>query len=400
MNTEKYRESVGNMARAITHNHPPMSAASHVDHKGLVVLILLFLAIGGALKHQFGGHRPAPPRPPAPVRSGVAKPVAEAAARPAPPVQTRAPAVEAAAPVMIPVDRPAAAVPTDGYPRPVASWLEAQIELARRAISSGPIDGIAGSQSIAALRAFQEAAGLPATGQLDAATRDELVLSTPPLAETSLTAADLASLQPLSPTWLGKSEQTSLAFATALEMVAERTHAHPALIQQLNPTVDWNAITPGTSLTAPAIGPITVPGKAALLHISLEDHVLEVRDDAGNLLAHFPVSIARDVAKRPAGELHVTVVIPDPDYTFDPDVFPESPEARELGRKLILPPGPNNPVGVAWIGLDRPGYGIHGTPTPEQVGRTESHGCFRLSNWDARTLLRLAWVGLPVIVEP
>jgi lipoprotein-anchoring transpeptidase ErfK/SrfK len=94
------------------------------------------------------------------------------------------------------------------------------------------------------------------------------------------------------------------------------------------------------------------------------------------------------------------VVVHDPNYTFDPAVFPESEEARNLGRKLIIPPGPNNPVGVAWIGLDRPGYGIHGTPNPEQVGRTESHGCFRLANWDARALLGLVRVGLPVVVEP
>ena len=109
---------------------------------------------------------------------------------------------------------------------------------------------------------------------------------------------------------------------------------------------------------------------------------------------------ARNVEKRPVGELHVTVVIPDPNYTFDPDVFPESPEAKELGRKLIIPPGPNNPVGVAWIGLDRPGYGVHGTPDPEKVGRTESHGCFRLANWDALALVDLVWAGLPVYVDP
>jgi lipoprotein-anchoring transpeptidase ErfK/SrfK len=95
----------------------------------------------------------------------------------------------------------------------------------------------------------------------------------------------------------------------------------------------------------------------------------------------------------------VAVVIPDPNYTFDPEVFPEVPEGKELGRRLIIPPGPNNPVGVAWIGLDRTGYGIHGTPDPEKVGRTESHGCFRLANWDARTLLKLCWVGLTVIVD-
>jgi lipoprotein-anchoring transpeptidase ErfK/SrfK len=93
-------------------------------------------------------------------------------------------------------------------------------------------------------------------------------------------------------------------------------------------------------------------------------------------------------------------VAPNPNYTFDPAVFPESPEARALGRKLILPPGPNNPVGVAWIGLDKSGYGIHGTPKPEDVGRTESHGCFRLANWNAELLLKMVGVGTPVLVEP
>ncbi len=377
-----------------------MTAPGNADHKGLVVLFLLFLAIGGALKHQFVSHRPAPAGPGAPAGTAEKTSGQERTSRPEAPARNAIPNAASSGPAMLPVDRPAGSVPVDVYPRPVATWLEAQIELARRAFSCGPIDGIAGSQSIAALRAFQEGAGLSPTGQLDAETRDRLSLATPPLARISLTAEDLAGLQPLSPTWLGKSQQTALAYETALELVAERTHAHPALIQQLNPEADWNAITPATVLVAPAVGLISLPDKAALLHISLEDHVLEARDGAGNLIAHFPVSIARDVAKRPAGELHVTVVIPNPDYTFDPEVFPESEEARELGHKLVLPPGPNNPVGIAWVGLDRPGYGIHGTPTPEQVGRTESHGCFRLANWDARTLLDLAWVGLPVIVEP
>jgi lipoprotein-anchoring transpeptidase ErfK/SrfK len=136
------------------------------------------------------------------------------------------------------------------------------------------------------------------------------------------------------------------------------------------------------------------------VQIRLADRVLEALDEQTNLLAHFPCSVAQRVDKRPVGELHVAVVAASPNYTFDPEVFPESAEAQELGRKVVLQPGPNNPVGTVWIGLDRPGYGIHGTPRPEQVGRTESHGCFRLANWNAEYLLQLVRVGTPVLVEP
>lgn len=286
------------------------------------------------------------------------------------------------------------------YPRPVEDWLDVQVALARQAISCGSIDGVGGHQTAAGLRAFQERAGLDTTGRLDNATRARLVLTSHPVKQITLSVDDLASLQPLSKTWLGKSQQTALAYETALELAAERTHAHPNLLKRLNPELDWTKITPTTKITAPDVERTAVLAKPAQLHISLSEKTLQARDEAGNLIVHFPVSIARLAEKRPEGELHVTVVIPNPDYTFDPDVFPESAEAREIGRKLILPPGPNNPVGVAWIGLDRPGYGIHGTPTPEQVGRTESHGCFRLANWDAYTLLEIAYVGLPVVVDP
>ena len=286
------------------------------------------------------------------------------------------------------------------FPRSVTSWLEAQIALAREGISSGSIDGVPGAQTVAALQAWQEREGLPTSGALDAATREQLQLTTPPLVWMILSQEDLDRLQPLSPTWLGKSQQTALAYETVLELVAERAHASPGLIQRLNPQVDWKKLHPGVVLTVPAVE-IDVPLRnVTLIHISLSQHTLEGRDADGRLVVHFPVSIARMVEKRPAGELHVTVVIADPNYTFDPEVIPESAEGRELGRKLIIPPGPNNPVGVAWIGLDRTGYGIHGTPLPELVGRTESHGCFRLANWDARTMLDLAWVGQRVVVEP
>jgi len=288
----------------------------------------------------------------------------------------------------------------DPNARPVESWLEAQIELSRRGFSCGPIDGVGGAQTGAALRVFQLANGLEPNGRLDTATLALLQLTAPAFFVRSLSAEDLAALQPVSATWLGKSEQSALAFETALEAIAERYHAHPNLVKRMNPEVDWSAVTPKTAITVPAIERVFRNIKAARIHIRLEARTLQAHDADGGLIAHFPVSIARRVDKRPVGELKVTVIAPDPNYTFDPAVFPESDEGRELGRRLILPPGPNNPVGLAWIGLSLAGYGIHGTPIPEHVGRTESHGCFRLANWDARALLDLAWVGLPVVVEP
>ncbi len=292
--------------------------------------------------------------------------------------------------------------PAETYPpQPAANWLDAQIELARRGFSSGAIDGVGGAQSAAALKAFQEREGIAPTGALDKATRTKLLLTAPPLTEITLTAEDVERLQPLSETWLGKSAQTALEYETVLELVGERTHASPNLVKRLNPKIDWDQpVGVGVVLIVPNVLKVDLKGAATKLHIRLAEHVLQVRDAEDRVLAHFPVSIAKRVEKRPLGELSVIVAISKPNYTFDPEVFPESEEARELGRKLILPPGPNNPVGMAWIGLDRPGYGIHGTPKPEQVGRTESHGCFRLANWDAQTLLKLAWVGLPLVVDP
>lgn len=285
-------------------------------------------------------------------------------------------------------------------PRPVENWLEAQVELHRRGFSCGSIDGVGGPQSAAALRAFQRSAFLDETGTLSPATRDNLLLTEPALTTHTVTAEELASLQPLPDTWLGKSERERLGFATALELVAEKFRASPRFLQRLNPGVTWDDLLPGTAVQVPDVWEFRPPTRAAQLHVRLAERVLEANDAEGRLIAHFPVSIARAVDKRPVGELHVVVVIEDPNYTFDPAVFTESEEGRALGRRLVVPPGPNNPVGVAWVGLDRPGYGIHGTPDPEKVGRTESHGCFRLANWDARALLRMAWEGLPVLVEP
>ena len=288
----------------------------------------------------------------------------------------------------------------DALPRPVQTILEAQVELHRRGFSCGAIDGVAGAQTEAALRALQRGVGIGESGQLDRATRETLQLTAPPLTQHQFTPTELSDLRPVPSTWLGKSELPFLGHASALELVAERYRANPKLIQRLNPSVDWEALLPGTEVIVPAVEQARIARPAVVLVIRLAARELEAMDVDSRVVAHFPVSIAQKAEKRPVGELRITVVIRDPNYTFDPEVFPESAEARELGRRLLIHPGPNNPVGRAWIGLDRPGYGIHGTPDPEKVGRTESHGCFRLANWDALTLLDMVYVGMKVIVDP
>jgi lipoprotein-anchoring transpeptidase ErfK/SrfK len=257
-----------------------------------------------------------------------------------------------------------------------------------------------GFQTREALLVFQRREKLPATGALDDATRSRLRIEAHPVVSYWVSSNDVARLRPLAPTWLGKSEQGALDFETVLELVAERHHANPKLIRAMNASVNWSNVLVGTELRVPFVEYAESPDLAAQIHISLSAKTLQVFGPNSNLLAHFPCSIAQRVEKRPVGELYVTAIAPNPNYTFNPEVFPESPEAQTIARKLILHPGPNNPVGVAWISLNLPGYGIHGTPIPEQVGRTESHGCFRLANWNADYLIRMVKPGTPVIVEP
>ncbi len=357
--------------------------------------VVVLGAIGWIWWHAREGRAPAPPPGPVPSFTPTQFVAQPKPSQPKPPpAGAPLPAPRAVAQAHVEPTAP------EVFPRPARNVFEAQLALARQGISPGSLDGLIGPQTRAALRAFQQKERLPVTGELDPATKERLLLITPSYATYTVATNDLARLQPLSSTWLGKSRQTALDYETLLELVAEKGHAHPNLIRQLNPSVDWANVCAGTALQLPDVANTDPGSKAVFATISLSGKVLEAFDGSTNLLAHFPCSIAQHVEKRPVGELHVAVIAPHPNYTFDPDVFPESAEARELKTKLVLPPGPNNPVGVAWIGLDKPGYGIHGTPSPEQVGRTESHGCFRLANWNAEYLVKVAWVGMPVYVEP
>jgi lipoprotein-anchoring transpeptidase ErfK/SrfK len=348
------------------------------------VVAVVVVAVVGGVWWKFG--RVSAPGGPEPAAPAGKQPVAPTnAAQPKSATQVSRPTISPAPPATTGFD-------TNVYWR--------QIALASVAISPGSIDGTAGPQTRAAFQAFQRREHLPVTGQFDAATRSRLPLPSPATVSYTLTSEDLARLQPLGATWLGKSQQKALAFENGLELVAEKSQAAPVLIRQLNPAVDWAKISVGASVFVPNVAVAPPRTKAAFIRIQLSAKTLQAFDAQTNLLAHFPCSIAQSVEKRPVGELHVVTLAPQPTYSFDPENFPESKEAREIKSKLLLPAGPNNPVGTAWIGLSLPGYGIHGTPNPESVGRTESHGCFRLANWNAEYLLKLVSVGTPVLVDP
>lgn len=297
--------------------------------------------------------------------------------------------------LLAPIARAGPPVESNGAITPFLNTVAVQTFLDRQNLSCGCIDGSMGARTRAALDAWKKRSGIPAAAQVNVAMMGSLASV---FTVRVVSVEDGAAVAPTPRTWPGKAAVTNLGYETVLEAVAEEYHASQGAIRKLNAGVPWPNPPAGTVITVPNPDPVPL-GKAARVTISLSGKVIEAWNARGELLARFPCSIAADKAKRPVGDLSVATVAPNPNYTFDPAVYAEDPEAQAVGKRLVIPPGPNNPVGVAWIGLNLPGYGIHGTPKPEDVGVTESHGCFRLANWNAAKLLRMVTVGTPVLVE-
>mgnify|MGYP001766123261 CR=1 FL=1 len=273
-----------------------------------------------------------------------------------------------------------------------------QTLLDRQNLSCNCADGRIGSRTRSAIEAFQARNRLPATGEADEATLSKLGPLDAVYTTHVVTTQEVAALTPIPRTWLGKSKMPGLGYETVLETLAEEYHAAEKAIVELNPGVVWPNPPPGTAVTVPNPPPCDVE-PATRLAIRLGQKLVRAYRADGALVAQFPCSIAKDKSKRPVGEIAVANCAANPNYTLDPAVFLEDAEVQAHGRKLLIPPGPNNPVGVAWISLSLPGYGIHGTPKPEDIGRTESHGCFRLANWNAEKLLKMISIGMPVTIE-
>jgi lipoprotein-anchoring transpeptidase ErfK/SrfK len=302
--------------------------------------------------------------------------------------------------LLIAVAGPAAGAPSDVAALPAApadsslrlAW---QIALDREGFSPGLIDGNPGKKTAMATAEFQRSRGLTATGTLDDATAASLgVNPAAALASYTVTASDLEQVGSVPRSWSAKSRLSRLGYESLDWVLAEKFHCTRALLASLNRAKTIGSLKPGDTITVPATGQPNMR-QADRLEISLGEKAIRAYSGQ-TCVGLFHCSIAASPSKRPIGATRVAWITENPSYMFDPAMYPE---AREKS-KLLIPPGPRNPVGLCWIGLARSGYGIHGTPNPELIGKTGSHGCFRLANWDAIRLGRMLRAGAAVQVNP
>jgi lipoprotein-anchoring transpeptidase ErfK/SrfK len=275
----------------------------------------------------------------------------------------------------------------------LASRLAWQIALDRQGFSPGVIDGKLGRKARIAIEAFQRSGGLKPTGLSDQATAAALgVQPENALAQYAVQQADLDSVGDLPKGWLEKSKLKWLPYDSLDESLAERFHCSRALLAELNGGVDLASLKPGDTLVVPNVQPPAELPQVARLTVDLTEKVITIfaADKVCGLL-HCSVAAKED--KLPSGTAKVVTVAPNPAYLFDPKHWPE---VHGIDQKLLIPPGPRNPVGLCWIGLSKDGYGIHGTPAPEMIGKTGSHGCIRLANWDAQRLGKIVGPGVEV----
>jgi len=270
-----------------------------------------------------------------------------------------------------------------------------QIGLDRVCFSPGLVDGRPGAKTRIATEEFQRVRGLPVTGLWDEATAKALqVRPDDVISKYTIQQADFDEIGPLPTSWVEKSRLNQLGHEALENVLAEKFHCATHLLATLNPGKNINALRPGDAVYVPTVSEVSTFPRAGEIEINLSEKVFRVISKDKKLVALFHCSIAKDKEKRPSGSARVTGVAFDPTYTFKPEMWPEVKE--NVPGPLTIPPGPRNPVGRCWISLSLPGYGMHGTPHPELIGKTGSHGCFRLANWDAQRLGKMVEIGTPV----
>lgn len=273
--------------------------------------------------------------------------------------------------------------------------LKLQIYLDRAHFSPGVLDAIAGENVLKALKAFQRANGLTPHGKLDPETWKALQRAAkgPVLVDYTITKKDLSEplVARIPKDYAEKAEMKRMAYTSYAEMLAERFHMDIDLLKQLNFTADLTKA--GTVITVAAPGPPLRKKRVARIDVDKATGALTARDETGRVIAFYPATVGSRQLPSPAGTHTVKVVAINPTYTYRPGV---NFKQGDNDKPLTVPAGPNGPVGAIWIGLSRPTYGIHGTPDPAKIDKSNSHGCVRLTNWDAHELAHLVKKGTVV----
>lgn len=260
-----------------------------------------------------------------------------------------------------------------------------QILLDRSGISPGVVDGWRGGMSESAIKAFQRRSGLPMTGQLDHAVWSLLqgYAQMPLMSQYTITDQDAYGLVDHIPSdYADKASMTSQGYTSILEKLGERFHMDEKFLTRLNP---GKSFVPGETIE------VTLPAKpirATVTRIIVDKATRRVAayDAKGRLVADYPATVGSAETPSPHGTHVVDAVALNPTYTYNPR---RNFQQGENDRVLTIPPGPNGPVGNVWIDLSKPTYGLHGTATPSRLFVSQSHGCVRLTNWDAWELAHM-----------
>jgi lipoprotein-anchoring transpeptidase ErfK/SrfK/murein DD-endopeptidase MepM/ murein hydrolase activator NlpD len=282
--------------------------------------------------------------------------------------------------------------------------LTVQVLLDRQNYSPGEIDASLGTNTRRALNEFEKNHNLPLTEKGQPGEETLKALAPEPveaLTEYTITADDVRGpfVDSIPKEFLDQAKLKSLSYTSALEELGEKFHCSPDLLKKLNKDASWK---PGEKIQVPNIdlkqGSTPSKGSAKSLKIIVTETTSSLRliDANGNLLFYSPVTAGSKMDPLPFGDWKIVGVGRNPKFHYNPDLFWD---AKATDTKATLPAGPNNPVGVVWIDLDAPHYGLHGTPEPSKIGYTESHGCVRLTNWDALRLANLIGPGTVVVFQ-
>ena len=268
-----------------------------------------------------------------------------------------------------------------------------QVLLDRGGASPGVIDGRFGSNVDKALAAYNQITGSNLRSTDAVGIQAALAQSGgDAFANYTITPEDAAGpyVASIPEDYSQKAQLDRMGYTSVTEALAERFHMDENYLKALNPDADFNR--PGTIIKVANFGKLVSTPVARIVADKGRKEVFAY-DAGGKLVAAYPATIGSSDTPSPSGIHTVSRVALDPNYTYNPSI---NFKQGQNDKVLTIPPGPNGPVGSVWIALDKPTYGIHGTPDPSKIGKTESHGCVRLTNWDARELAKLVSPGVTV----